>query len=43
MKKVTISEMKTNLSKYVASVADHQEPYVISGLLQLFQAAPDSA
>ena len=29
MKTVTISEAKTNLSKYVASVVDQQEPYAI--------------
>jgi len=29
MTTVSMFEAKTNLSKYVASVADHQEPYVI--------------
>ena len=29
MTSVSMFEAKTNLSKYVSSVADHQEPYVV--------------
>ena len=29
MTTVTMFEAKTNLSRYVASVADHREPYVV--------------